>query len=587
MFKIIPKTFPFSLYCFDLDETIINNHSKKSDKSLIKRFNSSLKSQRARGAKIIYASARDKKGIMEAIKLHDLIEPDYIITDLGLHIYSLKGRLQKLGHDIKIGNWNSKITESLHKKFRELIVRKPARSSLYKKTYYTKNLDNELVNRIQRYLKRQGQDALVCVSGDNAIYITPKGCSKGAALLFIKKHFKVKSSDVFVSGDSDSDISLFEVVPNSVLVGNAHFAVKEAVRTTIPSVFVSEGKYTEGVLEGVAHFHKVSYSTVLNHLKKTASLFVDGDFKKIISITTRRVKELNRKAPYQVKIIYALLLGHAYEKQGLFASAKKEYIKCVNYSEKIQDLYLKILVSVQLGKIFTSVGKLDKGIGLLKTNLSRCNREDFKYLKIYCLNSLAYANRLKGNLNHASADLKQAQKLSQNTFLYPSVLHNLAGLYRDLKKYQHSLVLYEKILRIANPKDLFFKARIYNNIGFINRRLGSYNKARRYYLNSYKLEKVIGSKQLQGRTLNNLGGVSRMQKDYSSALRYFSSSANLRLKIGDISGLSSSLLNKGIVLNELRRPIDARKFLEQSLVIRRKIGSVHLINEVLDELKKL
>ena len=587
MFDLIPNNFFFSLLCFDLDETIID-YSKKTDEKLMRKFNQSLKEQKERGAIIVYASARNKKDTLEAVRKYNLIDPDFIITDLGLCVFSISrsNSVRKLKFNLKIGSWNSGLIGKLNHEFPELIPRKSSRSSLYKKTYYVRGENDKVIKKIQRYLKKERQDAAVYESGNNSIYIIPKNCSKGNALLFIEKQLRIRSDDIFVSGDSQSDFSLFKMAPHSVLVANANAVTKKLIKEHYSHVFVSKKNHQEGVLEGWKYFNQIYNKDIFSTLKITAPLFVNGSFEKVISKIRKRIDNFERTTSYKTKIIRRLILGYAYEKQGLFIKAKSEYIKCSEYSENITDLYIKTLSNIQLAKIYISLGKIDKGIKILNKNLPLGKGDNFNNIEIYRLNSLAYGYRLKGSLDLANEILREAEKLSRNSFLYASVLHNKAGLYRDLKKYKQSLSIYKKIMKFANPKDLFFTARINNNIGFIYRKLGFYDKAWEFYLKSYQIEKKMGYQQLQGRTLNNLGGVSKMKKKYSSALKYFSASVKLRRKIKDGSGLSSSLLNKGIVLGEMGRYKESKRFLKDSLRIRKKIGSRHLIKEALDELKK-
>jgi len=101
MFKLIPNFVFFSLLCFDLDETIID-HSKKTDKKIVKRFDEILRTQKKSGVKIVYASARNKKDTLKAIKKYNLIDPDFIITDLGLYIFNYNASIKRLDFKVKI-----------------------------------------------------------------------------------------------------------------------------------------------------------------------------------------------------------------------------------------------------------------------------------------------------------------------------------------------------------------------------------------------------------------------------------------------------------------------------------------------------
>ena len=56
--------------------------------------------------------------------------------------------------------------------------------------------------------------------------ITLKGISKGKSILKICEYLKIKPQEIITIGDSENDLSMFEVTPNSVAMGNAVKEVK-------------------------------------------------------------------------------------------------------------------------------------------------------------------------------------------------------------------------------------------------------------------------------------------------------------------------------------------------------------------------
>lgn len=67
---------------------------------------------------------------------------------------------------------------------------------------------------------------LVCV-GPTWIEIMPKGVSKGNAILHIAKENNIPKENILCFGDAENDISMMEMIPHSIAMGNAMDTVKQ------------------------------------------------------------------------------------------------------------------------------------------------------------------------------------------------------------------------------------------------------------------------------------------------------------------------------------------------------------------------
>ncbi len=67
------------------------------------------------------------------------------------------------------------------------------------------------------------------------VNIMPAGWNKGSAIEFFCKHLGVALDEVVVFGDAGNDLTMFDVVPNSVAVANAMPVAAEAARWHIGS----------------------------------------------------------------------------------------------------------------------------------------------------------------------------------------------------------------------------------------------------------------------------------------------------------------------------------------------------------------
>lgn len=69
------------------------------------------------------------------------------------------------------------------------------------------------------FFRRLGLDIDVIDRGDGFYECVPAGHSKATAIDVVLKHYGLKLKDAYVFGDSTNDLSMFEYVPNAVLMG--------------------------------------------------------------------------------------------------------------------------------------------------------------------------------------------------------------------------------------------------------------------------------------------------------------------------------------------------------------------------------
>lgn len=107
---------------------------------------------------------------------------------------------------------------------------------------------NEKIQRIQIFVPKDDRDKLkekICnlnldiriTSSDlDMIDIGPLNSSKGISILELCDRFNIKPEDVIVIGDSENDIPMFELTPNSYCIDTAETFVLNRARYNISSV---------------------------------------------------------------------------------------------------------------------------------------------------------------------------------------------------------------------------------------------------------------------------------------------------------------------------------------------------------------
>lgn len=96
---------------------------------------------------------------------------------------------------------------------------------------------SDQLQRCEEGLKKRLDDVAEVVSSDtDLININPKNCTKGNGVLRLAQKLGVDIMNVGVVGDSDNDISMFDVVENSFVMDHASDDVKSHARFTVKSV---------------------------------------------------------------------------------------------------------------------------------------------------------------------------------------------------------------------------------------------------------------------------------------------------------------------------------------------------------------
>ncbi len=85
-----------------------------------------------------------------------------------------------------------------------------------------KKIDEVIIKLQSKFLNLE-----ICKSKPFFIEITPKAVNKGNAILWLNDLLKIDKKNVFCFGDSDNDISMFDLNINKVAVKNANESIKK------------------------------------------------------------------------------------------------------------------------------------------------------------------------------------------------------------------------------------------------------------------------------------------------------------------------------------------------------------------------
>lgn len=250
-------------FVFDLDGTLLNSNSEISKKN-IEAMKMIIQSKN----QLILASGRmlvsmkkiiDKyipfiKGISPIISyngayiidekdklIYESIIDKQIAVDLINHLRNIKSHRQIYVKDVLISEEENDFIEfySKHanvdykivKDLNDFIMQKdndPLKILCIDDELKIREIENEIQNKFSNNLN-------IVLSFKNFLDIMSKEASKGNAIKKISKIYNIDFEQLYVFGDSNNDISMFEITNNSFTLNNANKNVKSAAKHILPS----------------------------------------------------------------------------------------------------------------------------------------------------------------------------------------------------------------------------------------------------------------------------------------------------------------------------------------------------------------
>ncbi|PWJ96002.1 hypothetical protein C7380_103183 [Oceanotoga teriensis] len=248
---------------FDLDGTLLNSNSEISKKN-IEAMKMIIQSKN----QLILASGRmlvsmkkiiDKyipfiKGISPIISyngayiidekdklIYESIIDKQVAVDLINHLRNIKSHRQIYVKDVLISEEENDFIEfySKHanvdykivKDLNDFIMQKdndPLKILCIDDELKIREIENEIQNKFSNNLN-------IVLSFKNFLDIMSKEASKGNAIKKISKIYNIDFEQLYVFGDSNNDISMFEITNNSFTLNNANKNVKSAAKHILPS----------------------------------------------------------------------------------------------------------------------------------------------------------------------------------------------------------------------------------------------------------------------------------------------------------------------------------------------------------------
>lgn len=229
----------------DVDDTLIG------DDTALLRLVDWLSPRRA-GLRLAYASGRFFESIAQTIATTPLPAPDAIIGGVGTEIRAFPdGTTLAFAGPNPPPNWDPERIFQALGAVDGIALQPAAFRSDRKVSFFLHQATAEILADVGRRLQSADIDADMVYSSRRDLDILPRGVHKGAAAQALAQAWGFAPDEVFVSGDSGNDLSMFQMGFRGIVVANAHAELR-ALRG--PRVYQAAGAFAEGVREGLAHW---------------------------------------------------------------------------------------------------------------------------------------------------------------------------------------------------------------------------------------------------------------------------------------------------------------------------------------------
>ena len=350
------------LICTDLDGTMFP-FSGEPDSGCMNRLKRLLKKNP--DVTLCYVTGRNLKLSLEAIAMHRLPQPRYLITDVGTSIYC---RSRKYGWVLD-RKWHLKLSKSWKPNTSKTITllmdgvngiksQGSEGASEFKSSFYlSRSRKNKALRELHKRLNALGIAYTLSISKGKEKHllldVLAKGASKKSAVNALMERLGTNAHNTSFSGDSENDFALLATNLNTILVNNASDSLKQKVvskaakKATAPTLYLSNGRYNCckgndvcGVLEGLLHFGMFS------RIKNTG-IYVQ--IHSLHGLISSNYADLGRDEDTGGQIVYVLELAKAMSKipaisQVDIMTRRIEDIRYPNYGKRMEYINRKLKI---------------------------------------------------------------------------------------------------------------------------------------------------------------------------------------------------------------------------------------------------
>ncbi|SFI14216.1 HAD-IIB family hydrolase [Planctomicrobium piriforme] len=238
----------------DIDNTLLG------DDDALYRLLEMLKDQRGRLGFGV-ASGRALELVEEVLDEHGINDIDVIVASVGTEIYYGRTFVMDRGWAARLKHkWCPDRIRGAMDAFPYLSLQpEPSTQREFKISYhFDGSIDSQLaIAQIQDALDQTRSAYSLIFSHGSFVDILPHRASKGKAVRYLSQKWQVPLERIATGGDSGNDLDMLTGRTAGIVVGN-HSSELEPLRTSPHRIYFANGKYANGLIEGLQHYGLLS-----------------------------------------------------------------------------------------------------------------------------------------------------------------------------------------------------------------------------------------------------------------------------------------------------------------------------------------
>ncbi len=198
------------------------------------------------------ATGRSLHEAMRVLRSWNYAVPDILVTSVGSEIWwRREGQYeQDLDFAASISpDWQPEAVERVLADMPGISPQPNIEQRRFKRSYFAAS--SQTAHVVRRALASAGVPAKVVFSHGNLLDILPRRAGKSSAMVHVAERLGIPLSHVIAVGDSGNDLDMLTDCPNAVVVAN--HSDELALLAGLPNVYVSNGRYAAGALDGIRH----------------------------------------------------------------------------------------------------------------------------------------------------------------------------------------------------------------------------------------------------------------------------------------------------------------------------------------------
>jgi sucrose-phosphate synthase len=199
------------------------------------------------------ASGRNRYITEEALAEYDLPKPDILICSAGSEIFYTDKFIPDKGWESHIDyQWKRNELQAALAKFPGIRLQENAAQWPFKLSYYLNdNFDEDSMANLYKFLDDHRLRARVLLTENKFLDLLPFRASKGSAVRYLSKKWKIPLEQFITAGNSGNDIDMLSGKTKAIVVSNYSPEMEELRKNK--SIYFTRHPLSKGVLEGINH----------------------------------------------------------------------------------------------------------------------------------------------------------------------------------------------------------------------------------------------------------------------------------------------------------------------------------------------